>query len=61
MTIESGALIAAIATPVGSKGSISSVVALIAIMAPPVGRVCINRPRAATSIAASLSDNTPAA
>ena len=34
--------------------------AATATIAPPAGSACINRPRAATNIAASASDNTPA-
>ncbi|CAM5552009.1 hypothetical protein SANTM175S_08278 [Streptomyces antimycoticus] len=43
-----------------SSGSTSSSAACSAIIAPRAGSCCISRPRAATSVAASSSDSTPA-
>ncbi|ODA69073.1 hypothetical protein APS67_006777 [Streptomyces sp. AVP053U2] len=51
---------AARAIPSVSLGAISSPVACTATIAPPAGRSCISRARAATSVHASSSDNTPA-
>ncbi|CAM5518810.1 hypothetical protein STANM309S_00621 [Streptomyces tanashiensis] len=44
-----------------SRARISSSPAATATIAPPVGRTCIRRPRAATIVAASFSDSMPAA
>ncbi|COX05737.1 Uncharacterised protein [Mycobacterium tuberculosis] len=43
-----------------SIGATSSSRACTANMAPPAGNACINRPRAATSIAASGKHSAPA-
>ncbi|GDY42843.1 hypothetical protein SANT12839_037250 [Streptomyces antimycoticus] len=60
MTTDAGPLSAAIDTRSVSSGATSSSDACTATIAPPVGSSCIKRPRAATSLAASASDNTPA-
>ncbi len=59
-TTDRGPFTAANETPGVSSGSTSSSVASTAVIAPPAGARCINRPRAATSDAASSSDSTPA-
>ncbi|CAM5433918.1 hypothetical protein SLAVM298S_01851 [Streptomyces lavendulae subsp. lavendulae] len=61
MTTEVGPLTAAMLTRSVSSGSTSSSDAWTAIMAPPAGRACISRPRAATSLHASSRSKTPAA
>ncbi len=60
ITTEVGPLRAAMDTFSVSKGRTSSSVACTATIAPPSGRACMSRPRAATSAAASSSDQTPA-
>ncbi len=60
-TTARGPLSAAMDTPVRSRGRTSSSVAWSETIAPPPGRACISRPRAATSAAASSRDSTPAA
>ncbi len=59
-TTDRGPFTAAREVPGVSSGSTSSSVASTAVIAPPAGACCINRPRAATSDAASSSDSTPA-
>ncbi len=62
-TTERGPFTAAMSTSPAASLSCtwtSSSVASTATIAPPVGRACINRPRAATSAHASASENTPA-
>ncbi|GAT71456.1 hypothetical protein PS9374_07147 [Planomonospora sphaerica] len=61
ITTEAGPLTAAMPTPPVSSGSVSSSDACRATIAPPRGSSCINRPRAAASMAASSSGITPAA
>ncbi len=60
MTTEVGPLSAAMLTRWVSNGVTSSSDACTAIIAPPAGSSCINRPRAATNFAASASESTPA-
>ena len=60
ITTEAGPLTAAMPTSGPSSGRTSSSVACTAIIAPPAGSACMNRPRAATSTAAFSSDSTPA-
>ncbi len=55
-TSEVGLLTAAMSMPSGTSSSEPST----ASIAPPAGRACINRPRAATSVHASSRDSTPA-
>ncbi|RPK57426.1 hypothetical protein EES42_39165 [Streptomyces sp. ADI95-17] len=60
MTVAAGPLSAAIETPATSNGRTSSSDAWSETIAPPSGRACIRRPRAATSVAASWRERTPA-
>ncbi len=60
ITTESGPLTAAILTPSSSIGATCAALAVTATITPPGGSCAINRPRADTSRAASVSDSTPA-
>ncbi len=60
MTTESGPLTAATDRPLVRRSATSASVACTATIAPPAGSSCINRARAATSVHASSSENTPA-
>ncbi|GAA4011739.1 hypothetical protein GCM10022247_37780 [Allokutzneria multivorans] len=60
ITTDVGPLTAAIPTSLDRWGVISSSVAWIATIAPPVGSACISRARALTRAAASSSDSAPA-
>ncbi len=59
-TTASGPLTAAMLTPSVSRDATSASAAATATIAPPAGSRAINRPRAATTHAASASDSTPA-
>ena len=48
-------------SPAVSRARTSASAAPMASIAPPAGRACMSRPRAATSVAASARDRTPAA
>ena len=63
ITTEDGPLTAArdTASTPWIAAAISASVAAMAVMAPPPGRACISRARAATRRHASSSDSTPAA
>lgn len=60
ITTDTGPFTAATTTPSTRVPAISASVASTAIIAPPDRARCISRPRAATSRAASGSENTPA-
>ena len=59
-TTDDGPFTAATATPATRTARTSSSEAATDTITPPAGNPCINRPRAATNVQASSSDNTPA-